>query len=107
MPWSHTRAFGRAGEGRHLGIHLRTGEVAFGGAQQVARIRNYVVSGTAEFDEAREKKMNRQHSDCILLDVPRAGSEVTSTGRFASLLTLNDMIDSKLITEERYPRPSD
>ena len=54
MAWSHTTGIGKAGQD-FAGITLRSGEVAFAGAGQCLRVRNYTAKAGIDFDEKKER----------------------------------------------------
>jgi hypothetical protein len=106
MPWAHSAGFGDQGA-TFVGAHLRTGEHIFGNAQQHVSIRNYNVQKDQPLDEAKESKSKQKSSPGTVLRIENHGPDVTAELCVISWLSLSEMIDTKLISDARYPRKED
>ena len=58
-------------------------------------------------DEATEAKAKQKSAPGTVLRIDNNGSDVTAELRVISWLSLSEMIDTKLISDARYPRTED
>lgn len=78
--------------------------MAFAGAGQCLRVRNYTAKAGIDFDEKKERGEERQFSCGVLIGVSDpCNLGVKAMARMLWFCTLNDLKDANLLNTSKYP----